>query len=363
MFRILVLSVVFAGLAACSSDSGSSKKKNKLTEIEDVNSAAATAVAAQNSSIQAVTLSSSILSNALTDANVAAPSYRAPQVQEPITLDCSKSNTYTLTETLDDTDVNYFSLLTQYDNCENYDGSGYERINGSSEYTILPQDGGARYTLTSRTGNGNTSIESSDLITEQYDSTPSLLQRQQESLSTTIEYDETANLVFGDFSLSLNGAEQLHDAVLNTTDTTYYRSMDIDISHTEDATTETAMTSLNGVLETVQKDAQAQEYSTVSTFEALVISETYDHGSDQTSMLLSGKMSYNTTDGGCDNGSFSYETQDAIIKDSSGQIIAGVLVINDEVTVTYNADGGLSVTVAGSTQSFTQQELSGDLCL
>lgn len=236
------------------------------------------------------------------------------------TSQCTDGGSVTFSGSMDDVSGDY-TLTFQFANCredsEQYDGS----------YTLSGTATSSTITLT-----GFTIFEYDYLGNLIYSTTADV----------TMAVSVSGGALNGSFVSTINGTLTAYDYFMGETYTITYANFAETVTFTTGAS-ETWTYTINGsVNEAWGGNAVAVTYTNLNL--TVVFAASYDD------MSLSGSISINFTPDDCFEGTYVYVTNTPLRWDYNlGHYIAGQLVINGTTTITYNADGTVTVTVTGNT--------------
>ena len=209
-------------------------------------------------------------------------------------------------------------------------------------------------------GNGDATLEDSDLVSKTYDANSSLPDSSIVSMKLTMKSDTSQNN--GALSVKINGRAELTDNVQNTVETISIDHASLDVNAGVSITNQTVDSgdlsfTVNGAMEVVLEDNNTTTSPDQRAYiGASDLSYTWSVDSSQVSSeTLDGKFVVENTPAQCGDGAYNIQTVAAMKRDSSDTLIAGEMNINDNTTIKVNADGTITVTVSGTATNYTDE--------
>ena len=262
--------------------------------------------------------------------------------------------------TIDDSSTSS-SVTTTYKNCkESTYNNGYEVTNGTIKFASSSNADSTATSLEMTLGNGDATLEDSDLVSKTYDANSSLLDSSIVSMKLTMKSDTSQNN--GALSVKINGRAELTDNVQNTVETISIDHASLDVNAGVSITNQTVDSgdlsfTVNGAMEVVLEDNNTTTSPDQRAYiGASDLSYTWSVDSSQVSSeTLDGKFVVENTPAQCGDGAYNIQTVAAMKRDSSDTLIAGEMNINDNTTIKVNADGTITVTVSGTATNYTDE--------
>lgn len=253
------------------------------------------------------------------------------------------------------------AALPQHTNCkESTYNSGYEVTNGTVKFASSSNADSTATSLEMTLGNGDATLEDSDLVSKTYDANSSLPDSSIVSMKLTMKSDTSQNN--GALSVKINGRAELTDNVQNTVETISIDHASLDVNAGVSITNQTVDSgdlsfTVNGAMEVVLEDNNTTTSPDQRAYiGASDLSYTWSVDSSQVSSeTLDGKFVVENTPAQCGDGAYNIQTVAAMKRDSSDTLIAGEMNINDNTTIKVNADGTITVTVSGTATNYTDE--------
>lgn len=258
-----------------------------------------------------------------------------------------------------------FEMEFTYNNCRDY---GSEE-NGSMTVSFV-YSSQTTGTMSMQMGDGDTSLESTDYTYKYYSdylttgyTTATYSEINSFSMTGSMEVSSTdaMDTETGDYSntMTLNGAMSWTDSSDTETYTTEtYTFNSFRSTYSYDYATYAEEVSMSGGLS--YADSTVEESITFTSFELSSTMGTYPYYNE----TISGTIGYDSTPDSCGEGTFSFTTDTTLQWDASlGYYVAGTLTVNSDVTVDFQSNGDVTVSIeGGDTTTYTQAELAAGVC-
>ncbi len=288
--------------------------------------------------------------------------FRALAVSEPTTSPCDNFDENNAQTNIEITTANADGSITYtYVNC--FFGNNYQNGTQTIKHTRDPATG--IYTYTAVMGDRDGKIdEGKDFVEIDYtdDTLTDFNYKSVDDLSYQISYTINSNTMdFGDLSGVFNGVSFFHNKLTDSAQSVTARYEETKMEMTSVDGVE--KTTLNGKVRLDIDDGSSTRNLTMSYTDMVITDQVLSSGGIQ--HTENGKISVSSSTDNCLDGDYTIETTDPMITDSSGNTVAGTIVINGSTTITYNDDQTVTVTIEGKDPStYTQQQLqeSAVLC-
>jgi hypothetical protein len=300
-----------------------------------------------------VTTGKKVLSQSITSAK--SLSLISPSVAVDISVTgqvCNDGGNYDVSGSYDDIALTY-SFSVTFNSCRD----GGNQLNGTVAYTGAFNVATATFNGTAIAGDGDGALEDlEDLVATRYEDNTYATEVANlvEDLSYSYSLSNTSsnvNIESASFAANANGGIRYTDVLATESATVTYASLQLNGTHARDNggtpgelpadvvddVEDNSITANGGV----SLDAVLIDASINYTGFRLTQHETYDYD-DYT---IDGTVAINFTPDTCTEGTYSFVTNVPVRENNFGTTIAGEMVINGNVTIVFNADGTVTVTV------------------